>query len=137
MSGMQMMLLGSGGVLDTQIVTTGGDGSAPMQDRNRGYSGTFGSIVDGTSDIYAGDPIGNIGWSENGGSPNYSFSVFGSNVTNSGWTTLTIGSKPLLRTDATFTALGAFGGVWSWNTTDVVGDQAFGTIGSIVVCTFT
>ena len=129
-----MMLLGSGGVLDTQIVTTGGDGSAPMQDRNRGYSGTFGSIVDGTSDIYAGDPIGNIGWSENGGSPNsfYSLSIFGPSVVNSGWTTLTIGSTALLRASATYV-----GGIWTWTTADVLGTQAFGLIGSVVVCRFT
>ena len=133
MSGIQMTLLAAGGgALDVQTVTTGGSGSPPSQDRLRGFSSpSLGSIVDGTSNIYGGATISNLFWDENLGSPYYYLAIVG--ATNSGWTTLTIGSKTLNRVDATFSA----GANWFWNTTDIALNQAFGPIGTVVTCTFT
>ena len=137
MSGIQMALLGTGAgiaVLDTQTVTTGGIGTPLEQDRQRGYStGSFGSIVDGTSNIYGGAQINNLFWDEGGGEgfQNYFLAING--ATNGGWTKLTIGTKVLNRIDALFST----GGFWTWPTSDLASEQAFGAIGSIKVCTFT
>ena len=140
MSGIQMALLGTGtgiAVLDTQTVTTGGIGTPLEQDRQRGYStGSFGSIVDGTSNIYGGAQINHLFWDEGGGEgfQNYFLGIAG--ATNSGWTTLTIGTKTLNRVDAIFNFFASVGN-WTWPTSDLASEQAFGAIGSIKVCTFT
>lgn len=140
MSGIQMALLGTGSAtLDIQTVTTGATGTAPLQDRVRGWSSTgpVGAINDGTSNIYSGATIANLFWSENGGggAQYYYLAIVG--ATNTGWTTLTIqssaGTATLLRTAATFGA----GANWTWTTTDIVSTQAFGAASTVVTCTFT
>ena len=138
MSGIQMTLLAAGGgALDVQTVTTGATGTAPAQDRVRGFSSSIGSIVDGTSNIYGGATIANLFWDENGGggAQYYYLGIVG--ATNTGWTTLTIqssfGTATLLRTAATFGA----GANWSWTTTDTALNQAFGSASTVVTCTFT
>lgn len=131
MSGIQMALLGTGSaVLDTQTVTVGGTGTLP--NRLRGYTSGLGSIVDGTSNIYGGATVQTIWYDENGGSGAQIYKLSINGATNSGWTTLTIGSKALNRVDATFAT-----GNWTWPTADLLNAQAFGAIGSVVVCTFT
>lgn len=119
-------------VLDTQTVTTGTNGTAVEQDRVRGWDETsvVGSISDGTSGIYSGAAITGLYWSENGGAALYELVI--PSATNSGWTTLTIGSKVLLRASAVFSA-----GVWTWTTTDTVANQALGGAGSTRSCVFT
>lgn len=133
MSGIQMALLGSGGVLDTQTITTGEIGAAVDQDRQRGFiTSGFGSIVDGTSNIYGGATIGYFKWFENGGLPSYLLYIIG--ATNSGWTQVDIGGvKTLTRASGGFSS----GGMWTWNTTDTVVNQAFGDVGTVRVCVFT
>lgn len=138
MSGIQMALLGaSSTALDIQTVTSGASGTAPAQDRLRGFSGGLGSIIDGTSNIYSGATITNLLWMENGGGGAQLYYLGITGATNTGWTTLTIqssaGTATLLRTDASF----GTGAVWVWSTTDIVGNQAFGTAGTVVTCTFT
>ena len=127
-----MMLLGNILSLDVQAVTTGGSGTAPNQDRLRGFSGGLGSIVDGTSNIYSGAAITTLYWNENGGTSKfYQLTITG--ATNSGWTTLNIGGQNFLRTSAT-----SYGsGTWTWSTSDTITSQSFGSIGSTVACTFT
>jgi len=135
MSGIQMTLLGGGvSQLDVQTVTTGSSGTAPLQDRVRGYNSAIpiGSIVDGTSNIYGGATIASLFWDENGGAPNQYYYLAIVGATNTGWTTLTIGSLSLLRTAATF----GVGANWTWTTTDIVSTQAFGINGATVICTF-
>jgi hypothetical protein len=134
MGGIQMVLLGGRGFLDTQIVTTGGSGVSP--DRLRGYdsSPSLGSIFDGTSNIYSGGAITELYWDENGGGGAQRYRLTISGATNSGWTTLTIGNETLLRTSATFNS---FTQSWTWSTADLIFSQAFGDIGSTVTCTFT
>ena len=134
MSGVGMMLLGAGSAaLDIQTVTTGGSGTAPLQDRLRGYASSpaLGSIVDGTSNIYSGAAITTLFWNENGGSSQY-YQLTITGAANSGWTTLTIGSQSFLRTSATFSS-----GSWTWTTANTLGTQSFGGVASVVTCTFT
>ena len=126
-----MALLGTGSaVLDIQTVTTSGAGTVP--NRLRGYTSGLGSIVDGTSNIYGGATVQTIWYDENGGSGAQIYLLSINGATNSGWSTLTIGTKALNRVDATFAT-----GNWTWPTTDLVTNQAFGIIGSVVVCVFT
>lgn len=140
MSGIFGGLIAKTSTLDVQTVTTGGSGTAPNLDRVRGWvsSVPLGAIVDGTSNIYGGATIADLFWDENGGggAQYYYLAIVG--ATNTGWNTLTIqssaGTATLSRTAATFGA----GANWSWTTTDVLGTQAFGGIGTTpVTCTFT
>ena len=133
MSGIFGGLIATGSsALDVQTVTTGGSGTAPNQDRLRGFlSPSLGSIVDGTSNIYAGAAITSLYWSENGGTFKfYRLTITG--AANSGWTTLNIGGQSFLRTSASFAS-----GSWTWSTADSLGTQSFGSIGTVVTCTFT
>lgn len=114
---------GGGSSLDTQSVTTGTVGTAVAHDRIRGWlSGSIGSISDGTSNIYAGAAITGIYWEED--TSFYNLAITGG--TNSGWTTMTIGTTVLARASATFSS-----GTWTWSTTDTVATQAFGANGSV------
>jgi hypothetical protein len=145
MSGIQMGLLGSGGILDIQTVTVGAYDPDPF-DPESGYAirgfrldglPIPGSIVDGTSNIYAGATIEFMAWYAGAGGSSIPFYFFGVNGSqpNSGWTRLTIGNKTLLRADATFIASVSTG--WQWTTTDDLATQAFGATGSTVACIFT
>lgn len=133
MSGIIAMFAGGGGMggsggghLDTQTVTTGSAGSSGAFDRERGFiASVIGSITDGTSNLYAGTPIDELYWFENnGGTPFYRLTITG--AANSGWATITIGSTVLARASGTYSS-----GTWTWNTTDGVGVQAFGSAGSV------
>jgi len=136
MSGIQMALLGASSALDVQTVTTGGQGEPLDFNQERGFVyGSFGSIVDGTSNIYSGALIERFEWREE--FAHYIFNVSGVQ-SNSGWTTLTIvgnGTKVLTRASASFTASGSTS--WIWSTADDVSTQVFGSISSTAVCTFT
>ena len=128
MSGVQMALLGSSsGLLDTQTVTVGVFGSVP--NRLRGYGGGFlGSIVDGTSNIYAGAAINNIEFVEDGsgaGAGYYYLAITG--AANSGWTSMVIGTDTLLRANGTYSS-----GTWSWSGYNI-GTQQFGNTAGAVV----
>lgn len=98
------------GVLDTQTVTTGTQGVGP--NRQRGFrTATYGSIADGTSNIYAGAAVTDLYWDENGagGAEKLVLSITG--ATNVGWTQMVIdGATTFLRTSAAFG-----GGIWTWN----------------------
>ena len=95
MSGIFGGLIAKTSILDVQTVTTGATGTAPAQDRLRGWtsSGPVGAIDDGTSNIYSGATIASLFWSENGGggAQYYYLAIVG--ATNTGWTTLTIQSS--------------------------------------------
>lgn len=146
MSGIQMGLLGSGGILDIQTVTVGAYDPDPF-DPESGYAirgfrldglPTPGYIVDGTSNIYAGATIDYMAWYAGAGGSSIPFYLFALNGAqpNSGWTRLTIGNKPLLRADASFYSSGVSVS-WTWTTTDDLATQAFGATGSTVACIFT
>jgi hypothetical protein len=127
---------GKSNFLDQQTVTTGDNGSGPP-DRQRGFSyGSFGSIVDGTSNIYSGALVNRLLWREDTGV--YVFELNGSNA-NSGWTTLTIvgnGTVALTRASASYYNSGV-STQWTWSTAASISTQVFGSISSTAVCTFT
>jgi hypothetical protein len=119
------MSIGDGvAALDTQNVTVGGGGSTP--NRTRGFStvGGYGAIVDGTSDIFAGAAITELAWDEGGGgTATVILKITG--ATNTGWTTMTVGSTPFTRASASSFA----GGQWTWNGAG----NPFGGVGGNVV----
>ena len=127
---------GTSNFLDQQTITTGGDGDPIDFNQKRGFQfGSYGTCVDGTSNLYSGAQIEQFQWREDSGA--YIFNVNGSQ-SNSGWTTLTIvgnGTKVLTRASASFSASATT--AWIWSTSDSVSAQVFGSIGSTVVCTFT
>jgi len=124
-AGKLRMASGAAGHLDSQTVTTGASGTALESDRLRGFvQGGIGAISDATSNIYGGAAITALYFDENGGSGLYGLTITG--ASNAGWTNLTIGSKVLARTSATFST-----GTWTWTTADTVATQAFGPNGSI------
>ena len=131
-AGKLRMATGAAGHLDSQTVTTGASGTALESDRLRGFvqggigaiQDDIGAISDATSNIYGGAAITALYFDENGGSGLYWLTITG--ASNAGWTNLTIGSKVLARTSATFST-----GTWTWTTADTVATQAFGPDGSI------
>lgn len=116
----------SGGTYaDTQTITVGGSGTALAQDRKRGYlSGSFGSISDGTSDIFGGAAITAFYYDEGYGTPFYVLTITG--ASNSIWTRVTIGSKILTRASAGFSS-----GTWTWDSFDTVDIQPFSSPGAV------
>lgn len=132
MSGIQMALMGSSGriPLDTQTVTVGVIGSILNLDRERGYSSAYpyGSIVDGTSNIYSGATISKIAWVEDGATAgNGSYVLYIPGVANSGWTSMVIGTQELFRVDASYSA-----GFWDWPDYNIATQQFGNTAGAVV-----
>lgn len=107
----------SGGSLDTQTVTVGADGSAPANDRRRGFILTaIGGCSDGTSNIYSGAAIQRICWDENsgGGLEQVQFEVAGV-VANSGWANMNVGGSNIYnRASATYSNPGG-NSRWVWS----------------------
>lgn len=118
---------GGGSALDTQTLTSGGDGTAIEADRRRGFiSAALGSLADGTSDIYSGAAYLELYYDEGAGADRtYNLRITG--ATNTGWTTMYVDGVPALdRADATFAS-----NRWTWTTTDTVGSNLFGGSGSV------
>jgi hypothetical protein len=142
---------GGGGNLDSQTVTvgqvtsaSGGSGLPSGSTVRRGFlnSGAGGSISDGTSNIYSGASIIQIEyiWDTVYPISGVSLVIAGASRANSGWTTLTIGSTPYLRTNATYTANSGGNTWWSWfgGDYDYNGSaDPFGTTGGTTTCAFT
>jgi|TARA_B110000483_G_scaffold227806_1_gene289943 hypothetical protein len=140
---------GGGSSLDSQTVTvgqsssaSGGSGAPAGTTVRRGcLIGTYGSISDGTSNLYSGASILEIKyqWDTVYAISAFSLVIAGNNRANSGWTTLTIGSTAYLRTNASYAA--NFGGNshWVW---PVAGDNTgasdpFSGTGTTTTCVFT
>ena len=124
------LALGSVSALDSWQVTVGGTGTQVNQDRTRGFSSgaAYGSITPSTSALY-GLTVQAINYDENlGVSSFYQLQING--AANSGWTTLTIGTKTLARAAATSFAAG----LWKWTTADGPA-VAFGTLASVKAVT--
>jgi len=127
MTGVTCMMAGISGVaiLDTQTVTRGitSTGTDPYFNW-AGYKGTgsptFGSISDGTSNIYAGATINGIYFFEEGsvaGGGYYTRSVIwvvNGTQSNSGWSTMTVDATSYDRTAATFSTSGGVS-TWTWS----------------------
>jgi hypothetical protein len=120
---------------DSQSVTTGAVGVNPNRQRGFFSSTGTGAVVDGTSNLYSGAAITQLGYDEGGGSPFYTFSITG-NFANNGWNQLVIdGSKTLLRSAAGFIS-GGGSSTWTWTTADTVAAQIFGAATSVHTCVF-
>ena len=124
MTGILCVLSGGGGgtgpVLDTQTVTVASltSGSNPTQEY-RGFkttAPTFGSISDGTSNIYGGAAITALYfYQESFVNPPVGYTTRQliltiTGATNSGWTTMKVGTTNFARTDAFFSS-----GSWLWD----------------------
>lgn len=118
-------LAGSGGVaiLDTQTVTRGMQtvGTDPFYSNYSGYSAAspaIGSISDSTSNVYSGATISMLYFWEYSESFQYLTRQLvwrvGSVVSNSGWTTMLVGTSSYNRADAAFTTGGAYS-QWVWS----------------------
>lgn len=120
------------GLLDYQTVTVSGyeiiDYEIGYYENGYGYSSSYpyGSISDGTSNIYGGGAITDLNYVQYGSS-SASVALGISGATNSGWTTMTIGTTSFSRASAA-----TYGsGFWTWNV--AVGANPFGTSGSKAV----
>lgn len=123
MTGILCMIGGSAaaaGPLDTQTVTRGQTttGSDPFTNWSGYKSATpaFGSIADGTSNIYAGAAITSLYFYEVGyistgaGYLTRLLVLTITGATNTGWTTMTVGSTIFYRASASFSS-----GTWTWD----------------------
>ena len=128
MSGALQMLMASGGVLDTQTVTTGSSGVA--FNRFTGYrsSPVLGSISTGTSNLLGGAPVRSIYWGEGGGGGG-KFTVFELTGTfaNSGWAQMKVGATTYLRSSASFLA-NAGVTQWVWPAAPFASQPFVGTV---------
>ena len=126
MSGIMAILAGSSGItlLDTQTVTRGTTttGTDPYYNWS-GYksaSPAIGSISDGTSNVYSGATITGLYFTETGqiSPPNGIVTrqliwYLTSEVANSGWTSMLVGTTNFLRADAVFNT-GTGYSKWTW-----------------------
>ena len=146
---------GGGGNNDSQTVTVGthtitvspGNGLPTNTSYYHGFlvygSTTYGSISDGTSNIYSGAAYNRIMYFYNDTYPTSGVNLWiaGTNKANSGWTTLTIGSTAYARTDATYNASGGgASGDTTWTWTEGQGTAAlnpFSGTGTATTCVFT
>ena len=142
---------GGGGNLDSQTVTVGqavqnnagGSGAPSSSSVRRGFSssGSFGSISDGTSNLYSGAAIVQIQytWDTVYPASGVSLQIDGASRANSGWTTLTIGSTAYLRTSAQYTPNAGGDTYWSWYSgSDNTGAaDPFSGTGTTTNCVFT
>ena len=118
-----IQILKMGGLLDSQIVTSGVSGSLT------GFStfASVGSIVTGNSKIYGGAAITEL--HHNLVTGLITFRVSGV-FANSGWTTVNINGTALLRAAGTFTNPSYT--QWTW-----INANLFGINGSIIPVSFT
>ena len=145
---------GGGSSLDTQTVTVGsatqnnagGSGAPSSVSVWKGFgfqsSTNFGSISDGTSNLYSGASIIEISyaWDSVYGIGAVKLIISGNNRANSGWSTMTIGSTAYTRTSSTYAGTSGSNTSWSWfQSGDTTGSGSpFGiTNGVTVTVTFT
>ena len=113
---------------DSQTVTVGNNGTV-YGFVIAGHSSSFGSISDGTSNLYNGATINRLTWASTsilGGTAHFAIFELAGTRANSGWTSMTVGSTTLSRTSASFTQdnsgpSSAARTLWVWNTTNLVG----------------
>jgi hypothetical protein len=111
MSGIQMVLLGAGGALDTQTVTVG-DYIVGF-DYLTGYANLLmGSISDGTFNPTGGTTISGLYYDVYGTS--LVFELSASPISNAGWTTMTLNGTAFTRSSASFVSSGGSTS-WTWS----------------------
>lgn len=127
---------GASALLDTQTVTVGYIAPSLYGVETRGYDQFFsvGSISDGTLNPVGNKAITVLAWLGANATGTTALngvylSVSGS-ASNSGFTTMTVGSTVFNRTSATYTA--GTNTTWAWSTTS----NPFGSTGSVVSVEF-
>lgn len=146
---------GGGGDLDSQAVTTGshsvffpGGSGLPA---NTGYyegffnysSTRYGSISDGTSNLYSGAAIEELyyTWNNVYFINLFTLEIAGTSRANSGWTTLTVNGTSYLRTNASYNANSGGNTRWTWSApggSDNTGaNNPFPATGQVATCAFT
>jgi hypothetical protein len=143
---------GGGSNLDSQTVTvgtasaaTGGSGAPTGTTTRRGYSGiyAFGSVSDGTSNLYSGAAFSEIQYSWDTYYPisAVTLRIVGNGLANSGWTTLTIGTTAYQRSSASYSATYAGQNITTWywySGSDNTGAaNPFAATGQTTTCVFT
>ena len=101
---------GASASLDTQTVTVGSKYQYYQTWRGYWPQISIGSISDGTSNIYGGASIAGIVWS----SQNRVFFYVSGIHSNSGWSTMQIGSTTLNRTSGSYTTTSTNLTYWLW-----------------------
>ena len=141
---------GGGGNLDSQAVTvgttstgSGGSGAPTGTTARTGFSssGSFGSISDGTSNLYSGAAIVQIQYTWDTYYPvsGVSLQIDGIGRANSGWTTLTIGTTSYQRSSAQYAGNAGGDTYWSWfaGTDNTGAGNPFSGTGTTTTCVFT
>lgn len=130
---------GASAVLDTQTVTVGYQAPSLYGIETRGWEsfGTIGSISDGTFNPVSNKTINTLAWlGENATGNTEVNAVFlqlaGSPASNSGFTTMKVGSTSFNRTAATFTTASNYT-QWKWPTTT----SPFSATGTNTIVEFT
>lgn len=141
--------------LDSQAVTTGshsvsfpGGSGLPANTSNYkgffNYSSTrYGSISDGTSNLYSGAAIEELfyTWNNVYSINLFSLEIVGTSRANSGWTTLTVNGTSYLRTSASYNANASGNTRWTWSApggADTTGaNNPFPGTGQVATCVFT
>jgi hypothetical protein len=131
-SGILATLCASGSTaLDTQTITCGRTGTAINADRTVGFiSGSIGTLVDGTSNLYAGAAIIQLYWDEP--TATVVLKITGT-LANSGWASMTrIGSGSVYtRASASFLQSGGFTS-WTWTALSTFAMGAEGAVSTVV-----
>jgi len=128
---------GASGLLDTQTVTTGNADATLYTPKTKGYEAaiSLGSISDGTLNPVSNKTITILAWkgTNNTGSSvwNRVYLAVSGSASNSGWTSMKVGSTTYTRTSATFSSTSTKT-QWSWSTTS----SPFGATGSSVTVEF-
>lgn len=128
---------GASALLDTQTVTTGTANPTLYTPLTKGYEASIslGSISDGTLNPVGNKTIIRLAWKGTNitGSSvfNRVYLTVSGSASNSGWTTMKVGSTTYSRTSATFSS-SSTSTAWSWSTTS----SPFGSTGSTVTVEF-
>jgi hypothetical protein len=128
---------GASNLLDTQTVTTGSASPTLYTPQTRGYEAaiSLGSISDGTLNPVSNKTIILLAWkgvNTTGTSVwNRVYLAVSGSASNSGWTSMKVGSTTYTRTSATFSSTSTKT-QWSWSTTS----SPFGLTGSSVAVEF-
>ena len=128
---------GASNLLDTQTVTTGTAAATLYTPTTKGYEASIalGSISDGTLNPVSNKTITVLAWkgTNNTGASvwNRVYLAVSGSASNSGWTSMKVGSTTYTRTSATFSSTSTKT-QWSWSTTS----SPFGATGSSVTVEF-
>ncbi len=123
---------GASALLDTQTVTTGTANPTLYTATTKGYDASIslGSISDGTLNPVGNKTITRLAWlgTNNTGATvwNRVYLTVSGSASNSGWTSMKVGSTTYTRTSATFSSTSTET-TWSWSTTS----SPFGSTGTV------